>query len=101
MHPILVEVLIIGALLLVNGVLAMSEIAVVTSRRARLAQRATEGSAGARSALSLVDEPTRFLSTVQIGITLIGVLAGAFGGATIADELDARLELIPALAPFS
>jgi putative hemolysin len=101
MHPILVEVLIIGARLLVNGVLAMSEIAVVTSRRARLAQRATEGSAGARSALSLVDEPTRFLSTVQIGITLIGVLAGAFGGATIADELDARLELIPALAPFS
>ena len=101
MHPILVEVLIIGALLLVNGVLAMSEIAVVTSRRARLAQRAAEGSAGARSALALVDEPTRFLSTVQIGITLIGVLAGAFGGATIADEMDARLELIPTLAPFS
>jgi putative hemolysin len=101
MRLILTESLIILGLLLLNGVFAMSEIAVVTSRRARLKQRADEGSAGARQAMLLVDEPTRFLSTVQIGITLIGVLAGAFGGATIAEELDARLELIPALAPFS
>ncbi len=101
MRLILTESLIILSLLVVNGIFAMSEIAVVTSRRARLQQRADEGSAGARQALKLVDEPTRFLSTVQIGITLIGVLAGAFGGATIAEELDARLELIPELAPYS
>lgn len=101
MPLILTEILIIAALLLVNGVFAMSEIAVVTSRRARLERSATDGSRAARAALGLVDEPTRFLSTVQIGITLIGVLAGAFGGATIADELDARLEVIPGLAPYS
>lgn len=101
MSLILTEILIIAALLLVNGVFAMSEIAVVTSRRARLERNATDGSRAARAALELADEPTRFLSTVQIGITLIGVLAGAFGGATIADELDARLEVIPGLAPYS
>lgn len=101
MPSILLESIIILVLLLLNGVFAMSEIAVVTSRRARLEQRAREGSAGARRALQLSEDPTRFLSTVQIGITLIGVLAGAFGGATIAAQLDARLEQIPALARFS
>ena len=101
MHSIVAESLIILGLLLVNGVFAMSEIAVVTSRRARLEQRARDGAAGARRALELVDDPARFLSTVQIGITLVGVLAGAFGGATIAEELSVRLETIPALAPFS
>lgn len=100
MHPIVFESLVILALLLLNGAFAMSEIAVVTSRRARLAQRAAEGAAGARRALALVDDPTRFLSTVQVGITLIGVLAGAYGGATIAGQLQARLETIPALARF-
>lgn len=100
-HPILSEALVILALLLLNGVFAASEIAVVTSRRARLEQRAAGGSTGARRALALLDEPTRFLSTVQIGITLIGVLAGAYGGATIAAQLDDRLEQIPALVPFS
>lgn len=101
MPLILAEVLVILALLLLNGVLAMSEIAVVTSRRPRLELRAKGGAVGARKALELMDEPTRFLSTVQIGITLIGVLAGAFGGTTLAAELDARLETIPSLAPFS
>lgn len=101
MNSILLESGIIVLLLLLNGVFAMSEIAVVTSRRARLEQRAREGSAGARRALALTEDPTRFLSTVQIGITLIGVLAGAFGGATIAAQLDVRLEQIPALARFS
>lgn len=101
MQLILTESLVILGLLVLNGIFAMSEIAVVTSRRARLERMAAKGSGGARRALELVDEPTRFLSTVQIGITLIGVLAGAFGGATIAEELDTRLEAIPALAPFS
>jgi putative hemolysin len=80
-----------GALILVlivlNGVFSMAEIAVVSSRRARLQERAEGGDAGARRALALAEEPTRFLSTVQIGITLIGTLAGAFGGATLAAEL--------------
>jgi putative hemolysin len=98
---LLSEALIILGLLVLNGVFAMSEIAVVTSRRARLERLAERGRIGARQALRLIDDPTRFLSTVQIGITLIGVLAGAFGGATIARELDARLERIPALAPVS
>jgi putative hemolysin len=101
MQTILFESLIILALLLVNGIFAMSELAVVTSRRAVLDRAARGGSAGARRAVQLVDEPTRFLSTVQIGITLVGVLAGAFGGATIAEQLAARLEVIPPLAPFS
>jgi putative hemolysin len=101
MQSILFESLIILGLLLTNGVLAASEIAVVTSRRSRLERQAASGSAGATRALTLVDDPTRFLSTVQIGITLIGVLAGAFGGATIATQLDARLESIPGLAPYS
>lgn len=101
MHPIVIESLIILALLLLNGVFAMSEIAVVTSRRTRLEQRAREGSVGAARALTLVEDPTRFLSTVQIGITLIGVLAGAFGGATIAAQIDTALEGVPALARFS
>ena len=69
----------------------MSELAIVSARRARLQQRADRGSHGARVALELSDEPTRFLSTVQIGITSIGILAGAFGGATLAEELAARL----------
>ncbi|WKW11275.1 hemolysin family protein [Pseudogemmatithrix spongiicola] len=101
MEHILTESLVIFGLLLLNGVFAMSEIAVVTSRRARLETAAKLGSKGARRALRLIDDPTRFLSTVQIGITLIGVLAGAFGGATIAAQLDVRLEQIPALARFS
>ena len=78
------DALLILVLILFNGVLAMSEIAVVSARKARLRQRADEGDAGAATALDLADEPTRFLSTVQIGITLVGIFAGAFGGATIA-----------------
>jgi putative hemolysin len=101
MDSILFECLLIFFLLLCNGVLAMSEIAVVTSRRSRLVQKAKEGSTGAQRALALLDDPTRFLSTVQVGITLIGVLAGAFGGATIARELDLHFEQIPAIAAFS
>jgi putative hemolysin len=85
-------------LVVINGVLAMSEIAVVSARKVRLQQRAETGDAGARAALELANAPGRFLSTVQSGITLVGVLAG---GATIAAALDARLEQIPGLAPYS
>jgi putative hemolysin len=78
-------------LMVLNGFFAMSELAIVSARRVRLQQRADAGSAGARVALDLSDHPTRFLSTVQIGITLIGILAGAFSGATIAEQLATRL----------
>ena len=86
------EVLIILALILFNGLLAMSELAVVSSRRSRLQQRAETGDEKARAALLLAQEPTRFLSTVQIGITLVGILAGAFGGASIANRVSDWLD---------
>ena len=101
MSRIAAEVLLILGLVVLNGVFAMSEIAVVSSRRARLQQRADTGDAGARRALAVAEEPTRFLSTVQIGITLIGILAGAYGGATIAEQLAERLRVYPALAEHS
>jgi putative hemolysin len=88
---VILEVALVLGLILLNAFFAMSELAIVSARRARLQQRADEGAHGARVALELSDDPTRFLSTVQIGITLIGILAGAFGGATIAEQLAARL----------
>jgi putative hemolysin len=101
MSAIVIESLLIILLVIINGVLAMSEMAVVSARKVRLQQRAEKGDAGARVALELANAPSRFLSTIQIGITLVGIFAGAFGGATIAAELDARLEQIPGLAPYS
>ena len=95
------ELLLIVALLAVNGLLAMTEIAVVSVRKLRLRQRADVGDPGARAALRLADEPTRFLSTVQIGITLVGILAGAFGGATVAAQLDQWFAHVQGLAPYS
>jgi putative hemolysin len=95
------EILLILALILINGVFAMSEIAVVSSRRSRLQQRASAGDTGARRALELMNDPTRFLSTVQIGITLVGVFAGAYGGASIAGRLDGYLERFAPIAPYS
>jgi putative hemolysin len=85
------EILLILALVLVNGLLALSELAVVSARPARLKSMAEQGVRGARRALALASEPGRFLSTVQIGITLVGVLAGAFSGATLAVRLEALL----------
>src|SRR5690349_3587684 len=95
MSAILTEVLIIFVLLLVNGIFAMSEMAVVAARKVRLEHRAEEGDAGARAALELAAHPASFLSTVQVGITLVGVLAGAFGGASIAEQLAVQLETVP------
>src|SRR5215213_1861187 len=101
MINLLFQIAVIVALTLLNGLLAMSETALVSSRKARLGQRAEAGDRGARTALELTDEPTRFLSTVQIGISLIGVLAGAFGGATLAEPLAGVLGGVPGLAPNS
>jgi putative hemolysin len=80
MSAIVVEILFIFLLLAANGVFAMSEIAVVSARKARLQRMAAGGDRRARAALELAREPDRFLSTVQIGITLVGILAGAFAG---------------------
>lgn len=101
MSGIGLEIALILVLIVLNGVFAMSEIALVSSRRARLQERAEAGDAGARRALALAEEPTRFLSTVQIGITLIGTLAGAFGGATLAEELAPTIERIEPLKPYA
>jgi putative hemolysin len=101
MGGIATEILIVLLLLVLNGVFAMSELAIVTARKLRLEQRAEDGDSGARAALALAQDPTQFLSTVQVGITLIGVLAGAFGGATIADKLALGLARIPAITPYA
>ena len=95
------EILIVLALVLVNGYFAMSELAVVSARRARLEARARKGGRGARQALALSRDPGRMLSTVQIGITLVGIAAGAFGGARLAEPLAGVLAEVPGLARFS
>ena len=101
MSSIVTELLLITALLLLNGLLAMSEMAIVSARKTRLRQQADAGSAGAAAALDLAEHPTRFLSTVQIGITLVGILTGAFGGATIAASIARSLEPIPPLSAYA
>jgi putative hemolysin len=85
------DLLVIAFLIILNGFFAMSELAVMSSRRARLAHMAAENVSGAHAALRLLDEPTRFLSTTQIGITVISVFAGAFSGATLAEPLSTLL----------
>ena len=96
---VLVEILVVFGLTLVNGVLAMSELAIVSARRARLETMAADGSRGARAALRLAEDPTAFLSTVQMGITLVGIVAGAFSGATLGNRLGVWLNDFPFIAP--
>jgi putative hemolysin len=88
------DLCIILALVLLNGVFAMSELAIVSSRRARLQAMAKDGRTGAQTALDLAAQPGRFLSTVQIGITLIGILAGAYSGASLGGPVGQRLALL-------
>lgn len=95
------DILLILLLIMINGLFAMSEIAIVSSRRIRLQQKAEEGDIGARAALALSEHPTRFLSTVQIGITMIGVLSGAFGDAAITQRLIPVFASIEWLAPYA
>src|SRR5258706_1633949 len=95
------EILAILLLIIVNGILAMSEASLVASRKARLQQKASEGDKLSSLALKLIEDPNIFLSTTQIGITLIGVLAGAVGGATIAKALAELLQKIPYLSQYS
>ncbi|MFO1501617.1 MAG: CNNM domain-containing protein [Verrucomicrobiota bacterium] len=86
MNAVAFEIAVIVLLLIANGVFAMAEIAVVSANKSRLRHLAGQGNAKARLALELAESPNRFLSTVQIGITLVGVFTGAFGGATLAEE---------------
>lgn len=95
---IYLELALVGVLILMNGALAMSEMALVSARAAKLKAMAAAGDRGAAQALDLIDNPGRLLSTVQIGITLIGVLAGTFSGATLAERLAATL-LAQGLSP--
>src|SRR5688572_24560096 len=95
------EILLIFVLLIINGLFSMSEIAVVSARRVRLQRQSDEGNKGAQAALDLAEKPDRFLSTVQIGITLVGILSGAFGGAAIAARLVPHVERVPILAPYA
>lgn len=101
MSPIWVEILIIIFLIGLNGLLALSELALVSARKTRLEQMAKEGDSRAHIALTLANTPDNFLSTIQIGITFIGILAGAFGGATIARILAQYIAVYHSLVPYS
>lgn len=95
------EILIIFLLIILNGIFAMSEISVVSSKKPRLQQRANEGDINAQRALDLAADPNPFLSTIQVGITLIGILAGALGGATLGDQLAPAIAQVPLLEPYA
>ncbi|WP_199181051.1 hemolysin family protein [Chromobacterium alticapitis] len=95
------EILLLLGLVLLNAVFAMAEIAIVSSRKVRLQQKADDGHRGARAALVLASEPTRFLSTVQIGITSISILSGVYGEAALSEHLRSALLDVPLLAPYS
>jgi len=94
-----IEIIAIILLVLANGVLALSEMAIASARKARLRQYSEEGKRKAAIALKLANDPNQFLSTVQVGITLIATLAGAFGGVTLAEKLALHLNTLPLVAP--
>ncbi|MES2861737.1 MAG: hemolysin family protein [Pseudomonadota bacterium] len=99
---LLIAIVVVLLLVVLNGLFAMTELAVVSSRRSKLQSRAERGDRGAKAALKLSEDPTHFLSAVQVGITLIGILAGAYGQATIAGELDKILTVsFPAVAQYT
>lgn len=95
------DIALIFVLILINGLFAMSEIAVVSSRKSRLQNLADDGSLGAKAALTLHQEPSSFFSTIQVGITSVGILSGAIGEAAVADPLAAWLAGIPLLEPYA
>lgn len=101
MPEIAFEIIIIVILTFINGFLSMAEIAIVSGRKTRLQQLADRGNRNARSALQLAESPGDFLSTIQVGITLIGILTGAYGGITIAEQLAGFLSVYPAVAPYA
>ena len=101
MNDPFLEIVVIALLLLTNGIFSMSEMAIVSARKTRLQQLAEKGNRYARLTLKLADDPNKFLATVQIGITLIGILSGAFGGATLAKMMATWLSTFPSIQPYS
>src|SRR5690606_24838050 len=101
MGNITTEIVLIILLIIANGVFALAEVSIVASRKARLHQQAQKGDKKAQAALDLIESPNRFLATVQIGITLVGIFAGAFGGATLSKTLATSFNSIPVLAPYA
>lgn len=99
--PVVLELFLIFVLVVANGIFSGSEIAIVSARKTRLEQLAKRGNRKARQALKLANSPNNFLSAVQIGITLIGILSGAVGGATIARRLGEFLQTIPFVKPYA
>ncbi len=95
------EVILIFLMILLNGLFAMTEIALVSVRKSRIEQKAEVGDQDAKTALELIRSPNRFLSTVQVGISLVGVFAGALGGASFSDGLAVWIDKVPVLAPYS
>ncbi len=101
MSNVFFEIVFVFVLILINGFFAMSEIALVSARKVRLEQKAEEGDKGAARALELTSSTSKLLSAVQVGITLVGILTGALGGATIAERLAEVLAKIAWLAPYA
>lgn len=101
MSDILLEIVVIFLLIFLNGLFALSELAIVSSQRVRLQQMAEDGSVGAVAALELAAMPGRFLSTVQVGITVVGIFAGAIGGATFAEAVAKPLGRVELLEPYA
>ncbi|MDP9196271.1 MAG: hemolysin family protein [Pseudomonadota bacterium] len=95
------EILVILVLVALNGFFALSEMALVSSRRPRLRQLAGKKVRGAKTAVQLSQNPSTFLSTVQVGITLTGIMAGAYGGASVAEKLAPHLEQVSWIAPYA
>ena len=95
------EFIIILLLLVLNGIFAMYEIALVSSSKARLETLVGKGNKRARGVLKQLEEPEKFLSTIQIGITLIGIVSGAYGGATIADDIEPLFLMVPGTAAYA
>lgn len=97
----MLDFLLVFILILANGIFAMAEIAIVSAKKSRLEPMARTGSRAAQTALNLIESPSNFLSTIQIGITLIGILAGALSGATLAEHVAPILAQVEWLAPYS
>jgi putative hemolysin len=101
MGQLSLEIFLIFILLVINGLFSMSEIAVVSARKIRLKKQAEDGDNGAATAIELAEKPDKFLSTVQIGITLVGILSGAFGGAAISEKLTPVVAKIEFLSKYA
>lgn len=101
MNLVTIQIIVLFLLTLANGFFAMSEMAIISARKIRLQQMAEKGNKGARIALELAEKPTRFLSTIQVGITTISIITGAIGGSSVSASLAIQFAKVPWLAPIS